>query len=123
MKKLKQDIYKEKGITLIALVVTIVVLLILAAVSINMLTGENGIIRQAQKAKEETEKGEEKEQVSLAVTAAMGKDEWGNIKKADLQEELDNLTGGKATVSGDGPFTVEFESGRSYIVDINGKGI
>ena len=86
-----------------------------------MLTGENGIIRQAQKAKEETEKGEEKEQVSLAVTAAMGKDEWGNINKADLQEELDNLTGGKATVNGDGPFTVEFESGRNYIVDINGK--
>lgn len=37
----------EKGITLIALVVTIVVLLILAGVSISMLTGENGIINQA----------------------------------------------------------------------------
>ena len=42
---------KEKGITLIALVVTIVVLLILAGVSISMLTGENGIITQAQDAK------------------------------------------------------------------------
>ena len=40
-----------KGITLIALVVTIVVLLILAGVSISMLTGENGIIIQAQNAK------------------------------------------------------------------------
>ena len=37
-------IKSTKGITLIALVVTIVVLLILAAVSIGMLTGENGIL-------------------------------------------------------------------------------
>ena len=46
---------KEKGITLIALVVTIIVLIILAGVSINILVGDNGIITQAQKAKEETE--------------------------------------------------------------------
>lgn len=46
-----------QGITLIALVVTIVVLLILAGISISMLTGENGIITQAQNAKEETRAG------------------------------------------------------------------
>ena len=46
---------KENGITLIALVITIIVLLILAGVSIAMLTGENGILTQAQKAKNETE--------------------------------------------------------------------
>ena len=45
---------KERGITLIALVITIIVLLILAGVSISMLTGENGILTQAQRAKEET---------------------------------------------------------------------
>ena len=60
----------NKGITLIALVVTIVVLLILAGVSISMLTGENGIITQAQKAKEESEIGEEKEAVSIAYSGA-----------------------------------------------------
>ena len=43
------------GITLIALVLTIIVLLILAGVSIAMLTGNNGILTQAQKAKTETE--------------------------------------------------------------------
>ena len=52
----------EKGITLIALVVTIVVLLILAGVSISMLTGENGIIKQAQDAKTRTEEAKEKEE-------------------------------------------------------------
>ncbi len=45
----------NKGITLIALVVTIIVLLILAGVSINMLTGQNGILNRAQEAKEQTE--------------------------------------------------------------------
>ena len=63
---------KEKGITLIALVVTIVVLLILAAVSISMLTGENGIVTQTQKAKDETEQARVQELVDLAVNSLIG---------------------------------------------------
>ena len=54
-KKMEQKEIKKrdnKGITLIALVITIIVLLILAGVSIAMLTGENGILTQAQRAKE-----------------------------------------------------------------------
>ena len=58
----------EKGITLIALIVTIIVLLILASVSIAMLTGENGILIQAKKAKEETKIASEKEGLLLSVT-------------------------------------------------------
>ena len=54
-----------KGITLITLVVTIIVLLILAGVSISMLTGQNGILTQAQKAKEETEKAAKEEESAL----------------------------------------------------------
>lgn len=42
------NIKNSKGITLVALVVTIVVLLILAGVSINLVLGENGLITQAQ---------------------------------------------------------------------------
>ena len=45
---------ENKGITLIALIVTIIVLLILAGVSIAMLTGNNGILTQAKLAKEKT---------------------------------------------------------------------
>ena len=55
--KTKNILRGKKGITLIALVVTIVVLLILAAVSISMLGGENGIITQAVKAKEKNRAG------------------------------------------------------------------
>ncbi len=62
----------NKGITLIALVITIIVLLILAGVSIATLTGDNGILTKAQTAKTETEKASEEEQVKLAaMNAAM----------------------------------------------------
>ena len=50
-----KKINKNTGITLIALVVTIIVLLILAGVSISMLTGQNGILNRASEAKEKTE--------------------------------------------------------------------
>ena len=61
----------EKGITLISLIVTIIVLLILAGVSIAMLTGENGILTQAKNAKEETENATKKEQEDLAKLEAI----------------------------------------------------
>ena len=48
---MKKELRNTKGITLIALVITIIVLLILAGVSIAMLTGDNGIITQANKSK------------------------------------------------------------------------
>ena len=54
---------KQKGITLIALVITIIVLLILAGVSIAMLTGDNGILNQANDSKIETAVGTVKEQI------------------------------------------------------------
>ena len=55
-----------KGITLIALVITIIVLLILAGVSIAMLTGENGILTQAKKAKADTENAAKEEEKMLS---------------------------------------------------------
>lgn len=67
VKCLKKDKY---GITLISLVLTIVVLLILAAVTISALSGDNGILKQAVKAKEETEIANEKEQIQLIYTEA-----------------------------------------------------
>ena len=51
---MREKLKRKNGITLIALVVTIVVLLILAGVSISMLLGENGIITQANESKTET---------------------------------------------------------------------
>ncbi len=58
---------KECGITLIALVITIIVLIILAGVSLNLVFGENGIIGQAKEAKKKTEVASEEEAISLAL--------------------------------------------------------
>ena len=77
MRGAKEKMLKNKsGITLIALVVTIVVLLILAGVSISMLAGENGIIKRAQEAKEKSEIAEEKELVELSAAGAKGENNW-----------------------------------------------
>ena len=64
--KQKVENVKNNGITLIALVITIIVLLILAGVSIAMLTGENGILTQAQNAKDKTNEAAKNEQLDLA---------------------------------------------------------
>ena len=121
--KNKNSFKSKKGITLIALVVTIVVLLILAAISISMLGGENGIITQAIEAKEETDIAEEKEKVQLAATAAKGKTNWGEITEENLKDELDkNIGEGKYKLEGNILFTITYiDSNRSYIVDKNGN--
>ena len=62
---------KNSGITLIALVITIIVLLILAAVGIAILTGENGVLTKAENSKEQTDIGEEKEAIALAYNGAV----------------------------------------------------
>ena len=80
---------KEKGITLIALVVTIVVLLILASVSIAMLTGENGVITQAKLAKESTRGGDVQETIDLTISDNKLK-ETGKKTKETLVNELYN---------------------------------
>ena len=88
MNKSKNLKSKNKGITLIALVVTIVVLLILAGISIGALTGDNGIINQAHTAKEDTEIASWEEQIDLAIIDAENKHR--NPTLDDIKEELKN---------------------------------
>ena len=59
---------KNKGITLIALVITIIVLLILAGVSLSLVVGEDGIIKRAVNAKKIAEDAEIHEIISLAIS-------------------------------------------------------
>ena len=61
----------NKGITLIALVITIIVLLILAGVSIAMLTGQNGILNQATNAKEDTAEAEAADRINMALNGEL----------------------------------------------------
>lgn len=59
----------QKGITLIALVITIIVLLILAGVTIAMLTGENGILTKAKTADTDTKNAEAAERINMELQA------------------------------------------------------
>ena len=63
----------NKGITLIALVITIIVLLILAGVSIAMLTGQNGILTQASNSKDKTTAAEIAERVNVELNAQLSR--------------------------------------------------
>ena len=78
---------KEQGITLIALVITIIVLLILAGVSIAMLTGDNGILSQAQRAKNETEKVQANETSDLANIESLINEYQNNIDIPQVTDE------------------------------------
>ena len=87
MKKLK----KNNGITLIALVITIIVLLILAGVSISMLTGDNGILMKAQRAKDVTQISSEKEALQLTmINKKLSEDEKYNIGEELIDRTLAN---------------------------------
>ena len=94
MEKLTKINYKEKmhkGITLIALVITIIVLLILVGISIATLTGENGILTKANKAKEEMDKATAKEKVQMAIMGSYGTD--GRLNYNELKNNLDKVQG------------------------------
>ncbi len=82
----------EKGITLIALIITIIVLLILAGVSISMVVGENGILNHATRSSIETEKAKIKESIELEVMGSY--DENGYLEIERLNDNfLANLNG------------------------------
>lgn len=111
---------ENEGITLIALVVTIIVLLILAGVTIATLTGDNGILTKTNEAKEQTEIGKEKEIVKLATTAVITTN--NAIDKDSLQSELNRTAGDKKTEVYDynQKFQIYFiDSKRYYEIDKN----
>ena len=85
---MKLNLKERKGITLIALVITIIVLLILAGVSVAMLTGQNGILTQAQKAKTTTDNKSAEEKVKLAVMAARSQSEDASLDLEKLTAEV-----------------------------------
>ena len=93
----------KNGITLIALVITIVILLILAGVSIAMLTGNNGILTQAKNAKENTQVAKKDEENKLASNNNYINEQLGNAVpgKVVTETKKDNYVdsnGNKATI-------------------------
>ncbi len=82
-----KNITNVRGITLIALVITIIILLILAGISIATLTGENGILTKVENAKTQTIEEEEKEQIKLAYNTVMA-DKLHNGQESIVTSEL-----------------------------------
>ncbi len=114
---------RERGITLIALVITIIVLLILAGVSIATLTGEGGILKKTKEAKEWSTIEEEKEQIKLAystvVASKIEKQEKIEIEANELKIEL-NLLGMEVITEEkeDNKIKIIFlKSKNNYIID------
>ena len=69
-----KNIFKnKKGITLIALIVSIIVLLILSGISISMLSGDNGILQKAAEANEKTDEAQREEKMLLEELAELVK--------------------------------------------------
>lgn len=108
---------KQKGITLIALVITIIVLLILAGVSIATLTGENGILSKADTAKKETTEAGAKEKIQVEVLGS-----YDNNGKLIASNVIANITKNipEAKIEGkDFPLKVTLDG---YTFEIDEKG-
>lgn len=96
--KIKKIFEGKTGITLIALVITIIVLLILAGVSIMMLTGDNGILQRAVDAKEKTEIEQYREQIQVEVIGSYEKN--GDLIATKIKDNIENHISG-ASVDGE----------------------
>ena len=121
MKKQKKQ-GKNKGITLIALVMTIIVLLILAGVSIATLTENNGILTQANQAKENNNSAAVKEKVQVEATGNF--DNKGVFSPTLFKENLKNnlgLTDSDIVENADGTITVKIEGYEVKVDGITGK--
>ena len=130
----------QKGITLIALVITIIVLLILAGVSIAMLTGENGILTNASESQQKTDYENACEQIDIALqaikTEALAKmvdnnsydpkDDITHLTSTDIIGSAIKETGSGYLVtpttptSSDGVITISY-SNTATKVEVNGK--
>jgi flagellar basal body-associated protein FliL len=85
-------IKQTKGITLIALVITIIVLLILAGVTIATLTGDNGLLQKSSGAENTTIEAEGLERIKLAVMASHDKNGIDTTSLAKSLSRINNLT-------------------------------
>ena len=79
---------KEKGITIIALIITIIVLLIIAGISVGALTSNNSVIKRANNAKETTEEAGIKEVLKESYVVTAGKNRRAIVTEEALQEEI-----------------------------------
>lgn len=109
----------QKGITLIALVITIIVLLILAGVTIAMLTGENGILTKAKTADTDTKNAEVAERINMELQAFKTDIlDNGSIQADTVNKAKANLPGSTINIETEkdsNPATISYEGKTGYI--------
>ena len=110
---------EKKGITLVALIITIIVLLILAGITIGTINGNNSVIGQAENVKESTEIQEEKEILNSAISQAIVKNKKNELTENGLKNNLKD----EANVIGDGDtiYVIFNKSKRVYTLNKDGE--
>ncbi len=111
---IKQRNKKNKGITLIALVITIIVLIILAGISINLVLGENGLFTKAQKAAKDMDIASLKEQIGTELLSMQIENEENNfaVDESDVEKVLSKY--GKIIRSEEGNIIGLKPTGKDY---------
>ena len=124
MRRTIEKIKERKAITLIALVVTIVVILILAGITVGMITSDNGILKETKNAKQQAEIDNEKSIVERAKMLAMMRSKNGVITYEIFEPALKEEAGTNPTEVSDVGDIIEIlftDSNRYYEVDKDGN--
>ena len=116
---LKIEQFKQAGITLVALVITIIVLLILAGVTISLALGGNGLLSRTIDASLKTKESQEKETIHMAALAAISKNKEIELTATELQEELNEEEAVVYDLNTE--LKVKMKSNRIYTVDLDGN--
>ena len=121
---------KNNGLTLVALVITVIVMLILAGITVSFVTDDNGIIKNAKDADKSKNKSEEVEVVEWAAANSVAVSDIGKVTGGNLEHYMDTYIGENIDGEMDYEiesgyndiFLVEFKvSGNKYTVDQNGN--
>ncbi len=129
MKRFKKRLKRNKGLTLVALIITVIVMLIIVGITVGTVTGKNGTISNAEKAEAEKNRSEEKETVEWAAAQSVADNDIGQVTSGNLEHYMDSYIGEDPEGVMDyeiddgyhGIFLVEFTvSGNKYTVDENG---
>ena len=129
------QVQKQKGITLIALVITVIVLIILAGVAINLTVGENGILTKAKQAKTDYNLAKEREELELEIAniqieimsqenrAATLNDLYARIDKSKYAIELkfDPVATLAANVNSTPTYSIVNKIGSMYYFTVDSK--
>ena len=124
MRKTMEKMKEKKAITLIALVVTIAVILILAGITVGMVTSDNGILKETKNAKQQAEIDNEKSIVERAKMLAMMRSKNGSITYDVFEPALKEEAGKIPTEVSDAVETIEVlftDSNRYYEIDEDGN--